>query len=249
VLEELSELVNFTTLEAEDGTLGVYLGGEATLVIGDRQYMLDTDFSTSQTALRLNGSDVTRMARAGRLGATLEVSNRFIPGYLADLDVLAQSFADSVNNTLAAGLDANGQPPVNPLFTTDPMTSAAATLDVSPLVPGELAVAANGAPGGNGNALALGSLVASKVVGGYTFAEYYGTIAARAGRELDAARETAHTQEALVTQARALRAEISGVSLDEEAAFLLQFQRAYQASARVFTTIDEMTETIIGLLR
>ncbi len=45
------------------------------------------------------------------------------------------------------------------------------------------------------------------------------------------------------------RSAISGVSLDEEAANLIRFQRAYEASARVVATVSEMTATAIQLGR
>jgi flagellar hook-associated protein 1 FlgK len=39
---------------------------------------------------------------------------------------------------------------------------------------------------------------------------------------------------------------MSGVSLDEEAAELMKFQRAYQASARVISIIDSMLDTVVN---
>ena len=45
----------------------------------------------------------------------------------------------------------------------------------------------------------------------------------------------------------AQKESISGVNLDEEAAQLLQFQRSYEAAARVLTIADEMTQTILQL--
>jgi flagellar hook-associated protein 1 FlgK len=46
-----------------------------------------------------------------------------------------------------------------------------------------------------------------------------------------------------------MRDEGSAVSLDEEAMRILAFQRAYEASARLITVLDEMTEATINLLR
>jgi flagellar hook-associated protein 1 FlgK len=51
----------------------------------------------------------------------------------------------------------------------------------------------------------------------------------------------------MVTQLENLRASVSGVSIDEETTSMLQFQRAYQASARVVTTIDELLQTTLGM--
>ncbi len=44
------------------------------------------------------------------------------------------------------------------------------------------------------------------------------------------------------------RAAVSGVSIDEESINLLQFQRQYQASARLITVVDEMTQTLINII-
>ena len=41
----------------------------------------------------------------------------------------------------------------------------------------------------------------------------------------------------------------SGVSTDEEMADVIKFQKAYAASARILTTIDEMLETLINVGR
>ena len=45
------------------------------------------------------------------------------------------------------------------------------------------------------------------------------------------------------------RESVSGVSLDEEMTNLVKFQKAYQASARLVTTIDEMLDTILNMKR
>jgi flagellar hook-associated protein 1 FlgK len=53
----------------------------------------------------------------------------------------------------------------------------------------------------------------------------------------------------LVTQARDLRTQLSGVSFDEEAVKLVEFQRAYEANAQVVKIVDEMIESVISMLR
>ena len=45
------------------------------------------------------------------------------------------------------------------------------------------------------------------------------------------------------------RESVSGVSVDEEMTDLTRFQRAYQASAKLITTVDEMLEITLGLKR
>lgn len=65
------------------------------------------------------------------------------------------------------------------------------------------------------------------------------TTSERYGRE-------AEYSQSLMTQLDAKRAELSGVSLDEELANLIKFQHAYNAAAKIITTIDEMLDKIIN---
>lgn len=53
----------------------------------------------------------------------------------------------------------------------------------------------------------------------------------------------------LLAQSRGLRDQVSGVSLDEQAVILIQFQRAYQANAKLITVLNDLTATAVGLLR
>lgn len=249
-LEELAGYANYTLIRTADGAANVYLGGQTLLVVGDRAYPIQADLASTQTAIRdFQGRDVAAQISGGQLGALLEEHNVLLPAYLAELDTLAASFADTVNQALASGLNRNGQPPSTPLFTYSAANGAAYTLAVNPLSPDEIAAASAGAPGGNGNAIAIAQLGSAPVLAGFTFSQYYGNLAARVGRDVATARRQNQQFLDAVTQARAQRAEISGVSLDEEAARLLQFQQAYQAAGKLITVLDELSETVINLIR
>jgi flagellar hook-associated protein 1 FlgK len=51
----------------------------------------------------------------------------------------------------------------------------------------------------------------------------------------------------MLQQLQYQRDAISGVSLDEEATSLIQYQRAFQAAARVVNTIDECLQTALQI--
>jgi flagellar hook-associated protein 1 FlgK len=53
----------------------------------------------------------------------------------------------------------------------------------------------------------------------------------------------------VVLQVEALRDQVSGVSLDEEALHLMKFQRAYEANARFFQVIDSALTTLFDMVR
>ena len=249
-LEELSQVADTTVLRQEDGSVTVYLGGQSLFLLGDRLYPVTADYSSGGVELTdAQGTDITGTIKEGRIGALLRMRNAEIPSYAADLNRLAAGLADAVNNTLAGGLDANGNTPTQNLFNYDATTGAAKTLSEGGLAPEDLALAAPSAPQGNGNALALSQLDRAAALDGFTFSEFYGNIAARVGRGVTNATELKKTQEQIVAQAKEWRQQISSVSLDEEAVLMLQYQRSFQSAARLVTTLDEMTDTLINMLR
>lgn len=66
------------------------------------------------------------------------------------------------------------------------------------------------------------------------------------GIQSENAADTTENTKILVDQMLGWRSEVSGVNLDEELALMIQFQKAYNASARMMTTMDEMLEKLIN---
>lgn len=249
-LEELSQYADFNIVSEPDGSVQLLFGGQTPLVIGDRVQKIHVDFSTPDPRIVAeDDTDITGQVSGGQLLGLLDTRNRLIPGYLNDLNRLASSFADNVNEILGNGLDSNGSSPTKDLFTYDDTAGAAATLSITDITTPELAAAGQGAPGGNENALALNALATDQSIDGVTFTQFYGRLGARVGNDLNSARSQQQLQENMVTQAKQLRADRSGVSLDEEAARLVEAQRAYQANAQLFQTLNTLTDALLGLLK
>lgn len=79
--------------------------------------------------------------------------------------------------------------------------------------------------------------------------QFFAQMAATAGQQNATATENQQTQQQIVAQAESLRDQVSGVSLDEQAVNVLQYQRAYQAMAQVLTVLDNLSQTIISLVQ
>ncbi len=249
-LEQLSEVADVSITRAADGTVSVYLGGQTPLVVGEHQFQLSADFSSPQTAvLSSTGADITSQVRYGKLAGALQEKNQLIPSYTADLDTLAKSMADQVNQQLAAGVDINGAAPASGLLVYNSAVGAATSLRVGTITADQIAAALPQAPGGNGNALNVADLLGAKTMAGGTFTQFLGQLGARIGRDVANAKSDTDTQKGLVDQARSLRDEVSGVSLDEEAAHILQVQRSYQASGKVMTVLNEIMDTLMQSLK
>ncbi len=194
------------------------------------------------------GTDISSQLTGGQLGALLSDKNKVLPSYLTDLNTLAQSLADQVNSTLDQGIDQNGAAPSTDLFTYNASTGAALTLGVNPLTPDQIAAAVPGAPGGNGNALNLANLANAKNTNGYTYAQFYGTLGGHVGSDLASAQDAATTQASLLSQAQSLRQQISGVSLDQEAENMMEYQRSYQAVAKMLGVLNTITDTLMNMM-
>lgn len=276
-LEQLSELVDVTALKQADGSVTVLLDGQVPLVDGDLQHGVSFRFVSPDTPPPVypdarpqaaifaeDGADITPRATGGQLGALLDVRNRVLPSYLGDawhagdLNDMAKQFADRVNGLLTSGVASAGPPPVAgvPLFQYDTGhgTSTAATLEVDlGVTPDQLAAADAGPPPvSNGIPLALARLASPESdadrINGASFNQFYAAMAARAGVQLNRASSDVSVQQSMVAQTKELRQQMSGVSLDEEATILIQFQRAYEATSRLITVLNQLAQDTINML-
>jgi flagellar hook-associated protein 1 FlgK len=106
-------------------------------------------------------------------------------------------------------------------------------------------------PGDNRNALQLAALEnKTAMIGGTAaFKGAYGQIVSDVGTLTRAANLSSSAQETLLNQAKASREGLAGVNLDEEAANLIKFQQAYQASAQSVSVVRSLFDTLISAVR
>ena len=273
-LENLSQLVNLTTLTQANGTVTVLVGGGTPLVIGDQMNSLSaSDFLSTQPppanpaapptahVLDSNGNDITANITGGQLGGLLDSRNRVLTSMIGDgqqagsLNVFASTLANTVNGILESGAvstQANAAAGTA-LFTfnNSDATLAAGSLAANPAItPGQLApVDSLGNANGNANNLAsLGNSTTEGVVNGENLVTYFAGIAAAAGQENQTAQANQTLQQQVVSQVTATRDQISGVSLDGQAAEVLQLQRGYQAVSQVLTVINDAVASILELI-
>lgn len=97
----------------------------------------------------------------------------------------------------------------------------------------------------NRNALALAGLNLSKVVGGQTFSDSYSQLVSGVGATAQALKNNRDAADTLLTQSQSNRDAVSAVNLDEEAANLIKFQQAYQASSQVINIARSLFTTLL----
>ncbi|HMR79791.1 MAG TPA: flagellar basal body rod C-terminal domain-containing protein, partial [Polyangiaceae bacterium] len=103
-------------------------------------------------------------------------------------------------------------------------------------------------PGGSDNAALLSALSISKTASGgtRTISEAYSDIVGDFGMRKASAASEGQLRQGVLSQVEALRESESGVSLDEEMISLTRYQRAYEASAKVISTVDELLRELIA---
>lgn len=107
-----------------------------------------------------------------------------------------------------------------------------------------------GAPGDNGNALAINDLFTSQVVNGKeTFVENYGRLVSTLGTESKRNTMAFGGATDTLTQLENMRESIVGVSLEQEIINLTLFQKGFEAAATYVSTVDEMMATVLNLRR
>ena len=272
-LETLSGLVNINVLQHPGGSVDVTLSSGAALVMGSRQYALtagnappppgstDPQAPPDIDIQAADGSVVNGQITSGSLAGLLQVRNATIPGLIGDasqpgaLNTLASTLANAVNSIVTTGFVSQGPPPVQApsgLFTFNAASasSAASTLAVDPNMTASQLPAIDAAGVANGVPLDIGDLANSTqaALGSVGFTTFYGNTAAQVGSQLNTAQSNQTTTAQTLAQAQSMRQTVSGVSLDAEAANVLQFQASYQAVAKMVGTLQTLTQSLIDMI-
>lgn len=97
----------------------------------------------------------------------------------------------------------------------------------------------------NRNALAMSDLQYAKVVDDSSYQDQYGRLVERVGTDASVAKTNAQASKSVLDSNVQARSSLSGVNLDEEAAKLVQFQQAYQASAQLIRASQTVFDALI----
>ncbi len=218
----------------------IQANGSADVTVGG----LSLVSSTTANTLSISGSNQILVGGtpAGPAGGTLQGLvdglTTALPAYTAQLDAVAAALVSTVNASQAGGYDLAGNPG-GPLFAG----SSAATLSV--VVTNPASLAASGTPGGNlDGSVALGMSHLGNSTSGADAA--YRAMVGTLATDVQRATQQASVQQAVTNNIDELAQSSAGVSFDEETTNLLTYQRAYQASSRVMSTVDEVLDLLIN---
>jgi flagellar hook-associated protein 1 FlgK len=254
---QLADLVGATGRAGADGTIDVYLGGTA-LVRGSQVEELTVTGATNMEGYRTTGVPASIVWAAsgavaqsgGRAGAQVEALSTTIPGYADQLDDVVTNLVSELNVAHRAGYDLDGN------AGTDLFAAGATAKDITGLITDPRKVAASSeAPtyGPDGTTVVSASLDGSNAA---KIAEIerqaagpdraYRQLIVKLGTDAQTANRRLEIQADVAVQINAAREAQSGVNFDEEMVNLLSFQRAYEAAARVISTVDATLDVLIN---
>lgn len=237
LLDELAKLTSYTVSDNADGSIVLSVGS---LVLADGGANPDVMPGSP------DWSEVTSGALTG-----INQARTKLEGYRTLLDNLAVSIMSSVNAIHRTGFDLNGDAGEDFFVLSGATGRASGDIRVNSALINDVskvaaALNAAGLPGDGNNALAIARLQNQNIVAGTTCDNYYKNLIARLGVDTQESARMVLNQQALVDQLGKRRESVSGVSLDEEMTSMIQYQYAYQAAARMITTLDEMLNTLIN---
>ena len=268
LIKKMGEKINIRWAEGTDGQVTISAGNSAVMVSGHEARALEVA-PTPETETKGEGSfdilyrnsdksepfTLTSQFTGGSIGGLLEVRDKNIMDLLSDVDQMAYSMGAAVNKGHEAGVDAYGDKGDEFFAGVDEVRHASERIQLGDAVgtdPNRIAAAAAAdSPGDNRIANFIAGLQYQKVANGgaSTLDDHYDAMVGRVGVMSKRASSSFEAQKGIVKQLQNVRESVSGVSLDEETTKMIEYQKAFEASARVIKTADEMFDTVLNLKR
>ena len=212
------------------------------------------DLAAARGTVAFDGTQLT----AGSPATTLALGGGSIKGALTARDTAIQTLRNDLDQ-LARQIVTSVNAAYNPTGATGDFfvaggTSAGSIKLVGTLTAASLKASDGGAAGDNSVALAVAQLATnsfSTAAGNHidgTFSAFFSKTVSKLGQALAGANSRAEDQANIEKLVRSQRDGVSGVSLDEEMADLLKYQRAFQASSRVFSVMDDLLDVVVNRL-
>jgi flagellar hook-associated protein 1 FlgK len=265
IIKKINTFVDVNAHPDNQGNIDVEIKGVGPLVTGvnvedfsvhrapSQADQGNVDGSLQISRSSLGNNYITGQFQGGKIGALIETRDQAISGVLERLDQLAYSISSSVNEIHEKGFTQDGRTGVAFFKPVNTRTGAAGQLALSDDVHGSVANIATAlqpdAPGDNRNSLAIANLQNIHLMnnGKTTVDDFYNSIVSDIGVSSARNREAVGQQASIMTQLQKMRDQVSGVSIDEETTNLMQYQHAFDASARVIKVADEMMDTVLKL--
>ena len=251
LIDQLSQYVNVQVIEQPSGSATVQIDA---MTIVERNEVFELETTVEEKGINVNNkiqfkdSKVLPEITSGELAGLLDVLDNIVPDRVNELNQMAVSLVKSLNEIHRRGTGLDG---ISGRDFFDPTTTGAEDIEIDEKVlenVSNMAASGNGQRGDNSIATRIAALRSDLTMNGgtATFGDYYNSVVGIIGVRSKEASNAAANQQTLLNNIEENRQSLEGVSLDEETANLIKYQHAYEAAARVITTMDEALNTVIN---
>ena len=247
LLNRLAQLTGAMPLNSEGGNLIVYLDGRP-LIEGSKSYALSLATTAGGIEIRTSYDDGVVDIGAGETGGLLYAREVLLPGDLGELDLLAGELISQVNALHRLGYGLDNATDRDFFVAGGVAATISITADIVADVRAIASAAAPDSPGDGSVARQIAALRSQTVVSGQTLNGLAQALLAMIGGDARAADTQVEAYQAAREQVRTQQQSVSGVSTDEEMAYLIELQRAYEAAARIVQVGDELLRVVIERL-
>ncbi|MFA6545367.1 MAG: flagellar hook-associated protein FlgK [Limisphaerales bacterium] len=248
-IESLAGLVKVDAAEDASG-MSISING-TTMLTGSTVLETLATYQPATGGLLVQTASGTPLAlTGGSIEGTITARDGAIASLHKDVNDLASVLITEVNALHQPGFSLSGSTGAK-FFTGSNATDIQvnSTIAANPTLIQVAGVA--GAAGDNTVAVALGQLSTRThpALNGQTLNEYYASSIASIGQSLSTLDNQVADQNVVDQMLSQQRDSVSGVSLDEEMTDMVRFQKAFEASARLISTISDMLDIVVNLKR
>lgn len=245
-IEELAAILPIEVRDTTDGQVNIVMrdGANAEVTLVDLA-TVPAPVSFDGTSVLGGSPAVALQLPSGAIRGALNARDGAIQTLRDNLDAAARQIVTSVNSAYNPG-----NTPGQDFF--DAAGTDAASVRVTPGLTAFSLRAGTGAAADNSIALAVAQIAsqafstsAGDEIDG-TIGQHFARSVSDLGQSLASARARAEDQTNIERLVRTQRDGVSGVSMDEELSDLVRYQRAFQASSRVFSMVDELLDTVVN---
>jgi len=266
-LAELSQLMDIQMYKDDRGLYTVRGAGGQLLVEGIFNAELRVDYGSDSKQPEVvitdfgntKATNVTQSFRLGKIAGMLDVRDKYAQTVRKSLNEIAFTFGSKFNDVHRLGFgrgefsETNGRPFFEGI--SDPDLEPAQQIAVSTLIQQDPnAISSAVSPQTPGDNIIVNELI--RIVnepmfsdGTATTSMFYDNFVASLGSATMTAKNELKASSIVKANVQTQKEQISGVSLDEEAANMLKYQHLFTASSKIITAADEMFKTLLDLKR
>jgi flagellar hook-associated protein 1 FlgK len=247
LIDDISNLTNINVTYDSSGAAVLTVGGVLAVDRSSCNQFSATDVG-GKLSIKSSGGAIPSTMSGGEISAVIDVYNNYIPNYQNAMDSYVNRLMTSVNSLHESGYSITSPTKKGTDF-FDSYTNG--TLNINQdLVndPNKIAVSSDGTSGNGDIATSIADLTNQKNAKGTTIVDDYSTMISKIGSDTQYATNQADSYTTLLSSLNNQKASYSGVSLDEEMTNMIQYQRSYEACAKVVTAANQMLQTLIGII-